>query len=173
MKARKISGVPLTINEELTNWCHEAVAATFSNLLGETPTVHSIVVEEGLRNVRKYGISGVIGFIQNGLDGTLALCFDEDLLFRLMTKFYGEETRTVNDNLVGGVSELTNIVFGMIKEKCNDRGFNFHMCLPVVIVGSNHSMFSALTNNKAVIEYRIGSDSFWLEVSTIAQTRKV
>ncbi len=173
MNARPLSNAKLTITEDLTNWCHEAVIATFSSVLGETPVFHEIKIENGLHNVRKYGVSGMIGFIQNGLEGTLALCFDDTLLFRLMTKFYGEETRTMNENLIGGVSELTNIVFGMIKEKCNERGFNFHMCLPVVIVGSNHAMFSALSNNRAVIEYRIGSESFWLEVSTISPSGKV
>jgi len=172
MGAPKLSKATLTITQDLTDWCHEAVITTFATLLGETVVMHSVRFENDLRSAQKYGVSGVIGFIQEGLDGTLALCFDDELLFRIMTKFYGEETRTVNDNLVGGVSELTKVVFGMIKEKCNERGFNFHMCLPVVIIGSNHSMFSAISNNKAVIEYRIGSDSFWLEVSTMAQIRE-
>ena len=127
----------LELDTDLISWCEKAVVETFSSMLGITPTLESAIHNPPDR--LSHEISGVIGFIQNRMEGTLALGFTYDMSIKLMSEFFKENLKVSDPNLVGGISELTNIIFGMIKENYSNSGLTFKMCLPVVIVGSNHT----------------------------------
>lgn len=155
----------IEIDAKMVEWCNRAVAETFESLFSMTVMPGKVVgVGEGLRT---YEISGVIGFIQEGLEGTMTLGFHKDTLSKMMTAFYGEEVISINEQMVGGISEMTNIVFGIVKQQYNDIGFDLQMCLPVVIVGANHHIFSSLPSNKILLQYEVNSEPFWLEISTV------
>lgn len=165
MNAAKNLAPSLEIDNKLVEWCNKAITETFESLFNMQVKPAKVVgVGDG---TRAYEISGVIGFIQNGLEGTMTLGFQSSTLNKMMTAFYGETINSINDKLIGGVSEMTNIVFGMVKEQYNETGFDLQMCLPVVIVGTNHLIFSGIPSNKILLQYEVNSEPFWLEISTI------
>lgn len=153
------------MDETLVAWCQEAVEATFSSLFSDKPELKWSSNDKTAR--RGYQVSGVVGFIQDRFEGTMALGFEEETVIKLMSRFYMEPVTLTDERLIGGVSEMTNIIFGVLKEKFNVHGYRFGMCLPVFIVGDNHSIFSTLESEKLALEFSSVDGPFWLEISAI------
>ena len=155
----------LSLDQKLITRCEEAVQETFLTLMGVRPRLLNVVHNPNKRTVSE--ISGVIGIVQNSMEGTISLGFSQEALKRMMTDFYQQPVDNMDDNLIGGISELTNIIFGMIKENYSNDGHQFKMCLPIVVVGNNHSVFSALSADGVILYFSTDYGPFTLEVMSV------
>lgn len=156
----------LHIDNDMQALVRTAIVDTFNSMLGLEPKLKS--VETSKPGFAKYEISGVIGFIQGSLEGTLTLGFNRKTVAEMLSKFYGEPIDFADEKLAGGVGELTNIVFGIIKEYYNDVGFDFRMCLPVVIVGDNHSIFSTISSVRMQMIFTTELGEISAEIATLS-----
>lgn len=153
----------LTLDEDIARIINKAIGETFGAFLGITPVLksserHNKALED------RYEISGIIAFIQESIEGTLAIRFKQDTILKLLSKVYGEELTALDNRVIGGVAEISNVIHGIAKEDLNMQGYHYQMCLPVVIIGDNHSVVSALSGHKLVMKYDIDGEEAIIEL---------
>jgi len=85
-------------------------------------------------------ISGIIGLVQDMLEGSLILSFEKETILKIVEKIYQQKFTEINKSVSGTVCELCNITYGVLKKFLNERGHNFKMSLPHVIIGDEHSL---------------------------------
>lgn len=161
--AHKINEIHLNLDDDMVRTIDRAVVETFSSFMGFNPILKKS--EKSEKNVsERFEISGIIAFIQESVEGTLAVRFHQDSVLRLLSRVYGEELSTVDNRVIGGVAELVNVIHGIAKEDLNLQGFHYQMCLPVVIIGENHAVVNALSGQKLIMTYDLDGDEAIIEL---------
>jgi chemotaxis protein CheX len=125
--------------------------------------VSSKKVESG--QVYTGDVTGIVGLVQDSLEGNLIVSFGETLMFDVLSKVYGR-TFTEIDNIVQeGAGELANMIFGQLKLRLNNRGHNLKMSLPNVIAGKSHRIQSAVSSSNLVALFGYGDQRFEVAVA--------
>ncbi len=161
--APKLNDSHLTLDEDISRIINKAITETFGAFTGIIPVLksserHNKAIEE------RYEISGIIAFIQESIEGTLAIRFKQDTILKLLSRVYGEELTTLDNKVIGGVAEISNVIHGIAKEELNMQGYHYQMCLPVVIIGDNHTVVSALSGHKLVMKYDLEGEEAIIEL---------
>lgn len=124
----------------------DSVRETFQNFLGCNPEVIQTVKDRKeipKSDSDKRSISGSVAFLQKDFEGTLSIGFSRDAAIKLFKSFYQEEVTSVDDaRVTEGIAELANVIHGLVKERLNLKGYDYQMCLPVVVIGKNHAVFA-------------------------------
>jgi len=60
---------------------------------------------------------------------------------------------------------LANIVAGRAKKDLSEDGLSFHISIPTVVVGKNHSLGHKVDIPAVVVPFNIGKNTFTMEVS--------
>lgn len=103
--------------------------------------------------------------MQKNFEGTLSISFNRESAIQLFQVIYQEEINSVDDNrVVEGIAELANIIHGMVKENLNLRGYDYKMCLPVVIIGKNHAIFHDKNSPGLSVLFKTQFGKFSVEV---------
>jgi len=72
---------------------------------------------------RFYGdISGLIGIISDAFTGSVVISFPEETFLKVMSKMLGEEYTKIDQDIVDGAGEITNMIFGQAKIVLNEKG---------------------------------------------------
>lgn len=151
---RKLPESHMHLDEGMIKTIDRAVTETFSSFMGFTPVLKSS--EQTNRSLSEpYEVSGLIAFIQDDIEGTLAIRFHQTTILTLLSRVYGEELTVVDNRVIGGVAEFANVIHGIAKEELNLQGYHYQMCLPVVIIGDNHSVVTALSGQKLILRYSL------------------
>lgn len=83
-------------------------------------------------------VSGIVGFVQEKLEGTLIICFKISAIHKILPRFLGGKVEITQAIAMDAVAEITNMVFGQIKTVLNQRGYALRFGLPSVISGDGH-----------------------------------
>ncbi|MDD3030286.1 MAG: chemotaxis protein CheX [Alphaproteobacteria bacterium] len=83
-------------------------------------------------------ISGIIGLVQEHLDGTLILSMAYETLKDLLPRVLGKETVVTQEMAIDAVGELTNMLFGQVKNDLNQRMHQIKLGIPCVVTGKGH-----------------------------------
>ena len=154
----------LEIDHRMVGWCEKAVAETFTSLFGCSAQLRDVQIE--LNPLRGIDVSGVLAFGQSSLEGVLSVSFPEDTLSNLAMSIYKIPAPEIpEDKLYGAVSEITSIVFGLIKEQYNKNGYHYQASFPIVVTGSHHSIFSVFPTNKLHLSFDSQFGAFTVEIS--------
>ncbi len=105
----------------------------FEMLMGVRPRVNLLdksAASEGLR-----GITGVIGFAGEHFTGSLALCFDENVVTNIYEAMVGERPEKLDADVLDAVGEIANIVAGGAKTRLSVFKINMDLAIPNVIIG--------------------------------------
>jgi CheY-specific phosphatase CheX len=154
----------LEIDHRMVGWCEKAAVETFNSIFGSEIKLRDVEIE--LDPLRGQEVSGVISFAQASLEGVLCLSFPQSTLASMATKFYQKPSDQIGEELlIGAVSEITSILFGLIKEQYNQRGFLFQPAFPIVVMGPPHEIFSTFPTNKLHLRFDSLHGEFTLEIS--------
>ncbi len=165
MSARNRSLLELTTDDHLCQMVFNCVRETFDQM-AQIPVKRGDlkVVDGNVKVTYDHDISGIVGVMQDSLEGTFSLSFKLDTIFHILSGVYRREITKIDDISIDSVGELTNIVYGMLKQQLNEVGFQFKMCLPVVVVGPNHLVFSPMSSKKWSQEITCEYGTFWAEL---------
>lgn len=89
-------------------------------------------------------ISGIIAMNSNFFLGSLAISFQEKVIFKVFENMLGTKVNSMTDDVKDCVSEITNIIFGNAKRDLNAAGHTIAAALPSVIIGKDHRISHAL-----------------------------
>jgi len=93
-------------------------------------------------------VSGVISIDSEAFTGTVMVSFSEKTFLNIMSAMLGETYEVMNQDLLDGAGEITNMIFGQAKVVLNERGYGIKMAIPTVVSGKNHTLS---TNGKGPI----------------------
>lgn len=84
-------------------------------------------------------ISAIIGFAGREISGSVALSMPFSTSLELYELMIGEKVEKVSGDVQDSVGELINIVAGAAKQNFYDMDLTFHISIPLVVVGENHT----------------------------------
>lgn len=129
--------------------------AKINPILGK-PFVHQRYRTRGV-------VAGIIGMVSGAAKGQLTLAFEKPAALNVVNSLLGEEHTDLDDAVLDGIGELTNIVYGVAKTVLNERGYAFQMAIPMVIEG--HDAVIPMHNGTTlVLPFVIGMDKFYVEI---------
>lgn len=130
--------------EKLQQFVQESIHRTFSSFFKIEPELISVELREASKTfVKTRNISGMMALVDGGVHGTFSVGLSKESALTLLSNFYGEPLQSLDDpRVVEGIAEIANVSHGLLKEKLNELGHHFHMVLPLVVVGANHTGFS-------------------------------
>lgn len=74
--------------------------------------------------------TGVMELKSDKHSGYLHIHFPKEAIVEVMSRMLGEPVKEFNDEVLDGVGEITNIVYGTMKAKLNPMGYEFKMATP-------------------------------------------
>jgi CheY-specific phosphatase CheX len=80
-------------------------------------------------------ISGIIGLVQDHLDGTLILCMTFESVRDILPRVLGKSVTVTSEMAIDAVGELTNMIFGHVKNELNQRMHQIKLGIPCVVTG--------------------------------------
>ena len=147
----------------IINPCVDSVITTMSMMCNLNVQISNMNVkvagEDSLGD-----ISGVIGFV-GSLHGLIAVTFPKCIAVQAIGSMIGEVYTEIDDDILDGTGELTNIIAGNAKTIFKERGWDVSISLPSIMVGEGHSISIPQSIMSVVVEFKAGSQPFWLEIA--------
>lgn len=154
----------IVLNEQFARDVSKAVTDTLDITFGLQVRVGRYNVGEGA--VKLNGdVSGIVGLIQDKLEGTLTLCFTSDSVRKLIPRLLGDTVQITPEVVSDAVGELTNMVFGQIKTELNERGHHLRFGMPSVVQGSGHFINHLHEGQYMVIPFEMENSAFQVHVA--------
>ncbi len=141
-----------------------------------TATIHVLKVQANVEAsagkiaLKKMGvinsgdISGIIGVVSDSLNGSVIISFPEDTFLAIMSNMLGEVYTSLNEDIVDGAGELTNIIFGQAKITLNEKGYGIRAAIPSVVKGKNHELLSQTKGPVVVVPFESSAGPFVVEI---------
>ncbi|MDD4617366.1 MAG: chemotaxis protein CheX [Alphaproteobacteria bacterium] len=100
-------------------------------------------------------ISGIIGLVQDKLDGTLILCMTCETLREVLPGVLGKSVEVTHEMAVDAIGELTNMVFGQIKRELNIRNHQIKLGIPCVVTGKGHFVCQICQGQSMIVPFEL------------------
>ena len=131
-------------------------------------TVASIAATAGkpyVKNDRmaKGDVTGVIG-LTGQARGTISVTFTESCILDVVSKMFGEEMTTLNDEIGDAVGEISNMISGHARQKLEEMGKSLKAAIPTVIMGKNHQLTHMTSRPIMAIPFSTDKGEFTVEV---------
>lgn len=110
-------------------------------------------------------ITGIIGFAEKDISGSIALSFPEDTALKIYNAMTGDNMLKITKDVEDSIGELANIVAGGAKTVLATEGLSFHISIPSVVVGRNHTINHKADAPIVVIPFQLDKHRFVMEVS--------
>ncbi len=147
---------------EYINLFIESTLSVFKTMIGIEPKKNNIYIKQG--DEPSFDISGVIG-LAGQATGSVVISLPEDLALEVVSKFLGEEKKTVDDDVVDAVGEFINMIAGSTKKVFSEKGLKFKISIPNVIVGKGHKINRPSNVPCLGVKFDVGSKFFVVEVA--------
>jgi chemotaxis protein CheX len=110
-------------------------------------------------------VSGVIGMVQNQLEGTLTLCLTFETIRDILPQITGHSISVTHEMAVDAVGEITNMIFGQIKTELNARGYSLRLGIPSVVTGRGHFVSQFHRGKYMIIPFYLDGQMFQVHVA--------
>ena len=135
--ARMTRELQLALDDQLSQEVISAVTGAMRNIFAVEAMPGKYEIGNGV--VSLVGdVSGVIGMVQDELEGTLTLCFTFETVRSILPTVIGKSVAITHEMAVDAVGEITNMIFGQVKTDLNRRGFALKLGIPSVVTGRGH-----------------------------------
>ena len=140
-----------------------AVINTMETMLGVVPERMTTYLKE---DEKAHGdISGIIGFGEANIVGSVALTFPTETAIKVYKLMIGDEVTSLNEEVRDTVGELSNIVAGSAKKEFADMDILYHLSIPTVVVGKDHTVIHKGGMGVVVIPFELDNSPFTMEIS--------
>lgn len=145
-----------------------AVCSAMQTTFGATVTPGQYEIGQGM--VSLVGdVSGVIGLVQEELEGTLTLCLTFETVRDILPKIVGNAISVTHEMTVDAVGEITNMIFGQIKTELNGRGYGLKLGIPSVVTGRGHFVSQFHRGPYMIMPFYLDGQLFQVHIALYAQ----
>lgn len=156
---------PLILDEFLAQTVAKGVNQTLSAIFGVSIHWRDFKLTTQYEGVGD--ISGIMGLVQDYLEGNLTISFPKETILEMISRLYGKRIDKIDKSARDAVGEITNVVYGLVKKVLNERGYRFKMSIPNVITGDSHKVHHYHQGQTLLIPFH--SDAGDFEVSITIQ----
>ncbi len=110
-------------------------------------------------------ITGIIGFAGKNINGSIGLSFPTETALMIYNLVMNENENRLTLELMDLTGELANIVAGGAKKVFAEAGLSFHISIPTIIVGKEHTIHHQFSTSAVIIPFRLNEHSFLIEIS--------
>lgn len=154
----------LALNEDLYSEIAQAVVAAMGNTFGKAVQVGAFEVGEG--SVLLSGdISGIIGLVQDELEGTLTLCMPFSTIKRLLPVVLGDTVEVTQDIALDAIAEITNMIFNQVKTNLNGRGYQIRLGIPTTVAAKGHFLSHFHRGRYMIVPFSIDGVPFQVHLA--------
>lgn len=154
----------LELNEALAKDITVAMMRSMRDTFGVEVTASTPEYGDGM--VSLVGdISGIIGLVQNELEGTMLLCMTYDTIREILPQVVGKTVTVSHEMAVDAVGELTNMVFGQVKSELNGRGYKIKLGIPCVVTGRGHFVSQFHRGRYMIVPFHLDGRLFQVYVA--------
>lgn len=154
----------LDLNDTLAKDITVAMMRSMRDTFGVEVTASSPEYGDGM--VSLVGdISGIIGLVQNELEGTMLLCMTYDTIREILPQVVGKTVAISHEMAVDAVGELTNMVFGQVKSDLNGRGYQIKLGIPCVVTGKGHFVSQFHRGRYMIVPFHLDGRLFQVYVA--------
>lgn len=153
----------LSLDERLVERVSEGVSRAFSSTFGIATKVGAYSIASD--HSSKGDISGLVGLVQDEMEGTLTISFRKDTICPILSRIYGVEFDEINDSVREGVGEITNMVYCLIKTGLNETGHSFKMAIPNVVYGKDHTVMKLHHGKTLVVPFSTEYGIFFVDIT--------
>lgn len=157
----------IELNDSIAKEMTAAVEKTILTMFSARPKPEAWRVEG--KNSVAGDVSGLIGFVQDRLEATMAVCFPRDLAIEMMSHLVRRPLTEVDGMVKSGVGELANVIFGVMKAKLNQSGFTFQATIPTVVVGNNHVLGAVTPAPTLIMPFELYGKRFHVLLTIIRE----
>jgi chemotaxis protein CheX len=154
----------LALDETLASEVSAAVIAAMRNTFDADVKPGKYEIGSGMVSLAG-DVSGVIGMVQEELEGTLTLCFNFDTMRLVLPKVLGKSIEVTHELAVDAVGEVTNMIFGHMKTDLNRRGFQLKLGIPSVITGRGHFLSHFHRGRYMIVPFYLQGQIFQVHVA--------
>lgn len=148
----------------------QAIHETFSSVLSLKLQITEIQV--GTIQNPPRNISGFVVLRNPKVQGTFSIGFPNQTALQIFSNFYGSKIEQIDERVLEGVGEITNMVYGVLKKRLNEEGLNLEMFIPFIVVGNEFCHLKDLRSESAVtIHFGSIEGSFWVELNVQKQPK--
>ncbi len=142
----------------------QAIHDTFSSVLSLKLEVLNVDLGP-LPNAPK-SISGFVILRNPEVQGTFSINFPSETALQIFSAFYGSKIEQIDERVLEGVGEITNMVYGCFKKGLNEEGFDLQMFIPFIMIGSEFNHLKERGSKNAVnIHFGSSVGNFWVELN--------
>lgn len=110
-------------------------------------------------------VSGVIGMVQEHLEGTLTISLTFETVRNMLPQVIGNSVLITHEMTVDAVGEITNMIFGQIKSDLNRRGYRLKLGIPSVITGRGHFISQFHRGRYMIIPFHVDGQLFQVHIA--------
>lgn len=136
---------------------------TMETMLGVSPERETPFIKNN--NMASGDISGIIGFASPEVVGSIAMTFPDKTALKVYELMMSEPVASLNDEVQDTIGELANIVAGGAKEEFSHLGISYHISIPTIVLGKNHTIGHKGSIPVVVVPFDIKNHPFYLEIS--------
>lgn len=148
------------------------INALLSSLFTIFSTMVRLEIQAGtpvikLDNIAKGAASGLIGMKTEGASGSVALSLTLPTIRKISLGMLGEEFTRVDKEAADLVGELTNMLVGGAKRIMSEKGHDFDMHTPQLLVGDGHEIVHHYAGQTVLLPILMNQDEFYIELNFI------
>jgi len=108
-------------------------------------------------------ITGFIKLVGRTAEGWMALSFDSETIFSVVTNMLGEKPDVIDDGVEDCVGEVTNMITGGAKRRYQQLGLDIDLARPSVFVGRDCEMTYSLPGSSILLPFMTDSGNLAIE----------
>ncbi len=116
-------------------------------------------------NVSRGGVTGLIGMKANDAHGSVSLSLTLPTIRKISFSLFGEEISSINNEAKDLAGELTNMLVGGAKRILSEKGHDFDMQSPQLMMGEGHEIVHLSPGQTVLLPIEIDQDEFYLELN--------
>ena len=158
------------MNVKMINPFIKAVLNCFETMAGITPERQAPYLKDTA--LAQGDITGIIGFAEKNVLGSVSLSFPLASILKVYNIMMGETETRITREVQDLAGELTNIVAGGAKKAFSESGISFHISIPTIVTGKDHTIHHQLSTPVLVIPFKLEDSPFLLEVTMKVDSRR-
>lgn len=109
-------------------------------------------------------ITGIIRMNSPQTSGVLAISFSQPLIHEVTKRMLGDDAETADETLKDLVGEITNMVCGNAKAVLDQKGYDFDMAIPQVVIGRDKNATFPVGCKVIVVPFSTEFGDFFVEI---------
>lgn len=125
------------------------------------------IPEPKLGNVAKGEVSALIGMNAEGACGSVSLSLSLPAIRTISRGLMDHEIDSAGDEAADLAGELVNMLVGGAKRILSEKGHDFDMQRPQLLLGDGHEIVHHYDGQTVLLPVRIGPDEFYIELNFV------